>query len=126
MRFTYDQAILQRFPSIRGGILFVRGLQSGLAASDLAREYALEQERVKTRLGDSSLADLPSIAAWRRAFSTFGVKPTQYRSAAESLLRRLTKKGDIPSINRYVDLGNMVSIRHALPVAVIDAAGIAG
>jgi DNA/RNA-binding domain of Phe-tRNA-synthetase-like protein len=32
----------------------------------------------------------------------------------------LTKKGDIPSINLLVDLGNLVSIRYALPVAVFD------
>ena len=39
------------------------------------------------------------------------------RSAAEALLRRLTKQGSIPSINTLVDIGNLVSIRYALPVA---------
>ena len=52
--------------------------------------------------------------------------PTQYRSAAEALLRRLTKQGDIPSINTLVDLGNLVSIRYALPVAVFDTRAISG
>ena len=33
----------------------------------------------------------------------FGVDPTQHRTAAEALLRRLTKKGDIPSINMIKD-----------------------
>jgi len=54
------------------------------------------------------------------------VDPTQYRSAAEALLRRLTKKGDIPSINLLVDLGNLVSIRYALPVAVFDTRALQG
>ncbi|MBO0791155.1 MAG: hypothetical protein J2P36_09420, partial [Ktedonobacteraceae bacterium] len=63
---------------------------------------------------------------WRSVFRGFGVEPTQYRGAAEALLRRLTKKGDIPSINALVDLGNLVSIRYALPVAVIDARDIRG
>jgi DNA/RNA-binding domain of Phe-tRNA-synthetase-like protein len=63
---------------------------------------------------------LPSLAAWRRAFRAFGVDPTAYRSAAEALLRRLTKQGSIPSINALVDIGNLVSIRYALPVAVFD------
>ena len=43
-----------------------------------------------------------------------------------ALLRRLTKQGSIPSINTLVDVGNLVSIRHALPVAVFDLASIAG
>jgi DNA/RNA-binding domain of Phe-tRNA-synthetase-like protein len=72
------------------------------------------------------LSELPSIAAWRRAFSQFGVKPTQYRSACEALLRRLTKQGDIPSINTLVDIGNLVSIRYALPVAVFDTQAVQG
>src|SRR5262249_24391107 len=50
----------------------------------------------------------------------------QCRSAAEALLRRLTKKGDIPSINLLVDLGNLVSIRYALQVAVFDTRALQG
>lgn len=85
-----------------------------------------EQQVVLERLGGRPLADLPSLAAWRRAFTQFGAKPTQYRSAAEALIRRLTKQGDIPSINTLVDIGNLVSIRYALPVAAVDLSGIAG
>jgi DNA/RNA-binding domain of Phe-tRNA-synthetase-like protein len=69
---------------------------------------------------------VPSLAAWRRAFRAFGVDPTAYRSAAEALLRRLTKQGSIPSIGTLVDLGNLVAIRYALPVAVFDLASVAG
>ncbi len=54
------------------------------------------------------------------------MEPTQYRSSAEALLRRLTKKGDIPCINLLVDLGNLVSIRYALPVAVFDTRTLQG
>jgi DNA/RNA-binding domain of Phe-tRNA-synthetase-like protein len=41
------------------------------------------------------------------------------------LLRRLAKQGDIPSISTLVDIGNLVSIRYAVPVAVFDRAGVA-
>ena len=77
-------------------------------------------------LGDRPVGTLPSIAAWRRAFAAFGVEPTRYRNAAEALLRRLTKHGEIPSVGTLVDIGNLVSIRYALPVAVLDLAGVAG
>ncbi len=73
-------------------------------------------------MGEGGPADRPSIKAWRSVFTAFGVKPTQHRNAAEALLRRLALHGDIPSINPVVDLGNLVSIRHALPVAVFDLA----
>ena len=72
------------------------------------------------------LSEIPSLKAWRATFSGFGVKPTQYGNAAEALLRRLTKQGDIAAINPLVDLANMVSIRWRMPVAVFDQAVATG
>lgn len=54
------------------------------------------------------------------------MEPTQYRCAAEALLRRLTKQRSVPSINTLVDVGNLVSIRYGLPVAVFDQAAVSG
>jgi DNA/RNA-binding domain of Phe-tRNA-synthetase-like protein len=124
--FRYDAAIVERFPSIVGGVIHAIGVRGGAAPAGLSEAFALEEEAVRARLGETPLSELPALAAWRRAFRAFGVDPTQYRSAAESLLRRLTKQGDLPSINVLVDLANLVSIRHALPVAVFDLRAVAG
>ncbi len=118
--FRYDAALLERFPQTRGAIIHARGLQGGASSAELKELYAQEQAATLARIGDQPLSALPTIAAWRRCFSGFGLRPTQYRSAVEALLRRLTKQGDIPSINRLVDIGNLVSIRHELPIAVFD------
>ncbi len=126
MLFRYDPDLLARYPDIRGGVIHARGLQGGPTPPDLLAAYEAQQAATLARLGDTPLSDVPSLAAWRRAFSAFGVKPTQYRSAAEALLRRLTKQGDIPSLNLLVDIGNLVSIRHALPVAVFDLRATTG
>ncbi len=124
--FQYSDDLLARFPTIRGGVIWARGLRNGPAPPALTDAFAAEQRATLERIGDTPLAELPSLATWRRAFRDFGVKPTQYRSAAEALLRRLAKKGDIPSINLLVDLGNLVSIRYALPVAFFDRRGMQG
>jgi DNA/RNA-binding domain of Phe-tRNA-synthetase-like protein len=124
--FGYAPEIIERYPTIRAGVLHATSLANGPSPPALSAAYVAEQRAVLERLEGAALADLPSIAAWRRAFSAFGAKPTQYRSAVEALLRRLTKQGDIPSINTLVDIGNLVSIRHAVPVAVFDLAGIDG
>lgn len=102
------------------------GLANEPSPAELLEEYRLEQQAVIERLRATPIADLPSISAWRRVFTSFGAKPTQYRNAAEALLRRLSKHSDIPSISSLVDAGNLVSIRYAMPVAVLDQAGIAG
>ncbi len=118
--FQYHADILARYPNVVGGVILAHGLTNGPTPERLLTAYQAEQRATLERLGDTPLSKLASLSAWRTAFRTFGVEPTQYRGAAEALLRRLTKKGDIPSINTLVDIGNLVSIRYALPVAVID------
>ena len=124
--FEYDPDLLVRFPRTIGGVLLGHGLHNGPTPPALLERYQAEQRSVAARLGDTPLSQLAAISAWRAVFSGFGVEPTKYRSAPESLLRRLTKKGDIPSINLLVDLGNLVSIRYALPVAVFDTRQVTG
>lgn len=124
--FQYTPEILERFPNVIGGVILGRGLQNGPTAGALQQEYIAEQEAVKQRIGNTPLSQIPSLVAWREAFRGFGVDPTRYRSASESLLRRLTKKGDIPTINTLVDIGNLISIRYGLPVAVIDPGRLEG
>ena len=124
--FRYDAAVIERFPTVVGGVIVAAGLANGRASAALADEYHAEMAAAIERIGATPLSELPQLAAWRRVFRGFGVDPTQYRSAAEAHLRRLTKQGDVPSINTLVDLANLVSIRHALPVAVFDRRGIAG
>ncbi len=124
--FGYDAAVLERFPAIVGGVLHATGLSNGPSRSELRDEYRKEQQEVAARLATTPIAELASIGAWRRTFTGFGVKPTQHRVAAEALLRRLHKKGDIPFISTLVDIANLVSIRHAVPVAVFDQAHVSG
>jgi DNA/RNA-binding domain of Phe-tRNA-synthetase-like protein len=124
--FAYDSSLLERYPTIHAGVIHATGLANGPASPELSDEYRAEQDATQQRLDGIALAEVPSLAAWRRAFSAFGVKPTQYRNAAEALLRRLTKHGDIPSINTLVDIGNIVSIRYAMPVACFDQAAVTG
>jgi DNA/RNA-binding domain of Phe-tRNA-synthetase-like protein len=71
-------------------------------------------------------SDLPEVSAWRRAYAQMGLKPTQYRSAAEALLRRFRKEDDLPRLHPLVDLCNAISLAFALPVAVFDLAGVDG
>ena len=124
--FVYDAAITKRFPTIRAGLIHATGLANGPATTGLVTTFQEGQRDAIAQLRMTPLAELPSIAAWRRAFAQFGTKPTQHRNAAESLLRRLSKQGEIPGINTLVDIGNLVSIRHALPVAMFDLAHISG
>ena len=123
--FQYDAQITENYPNLVGGVLVAQGMTNAQTSPALLEIYIAEQATVKARIGATPLSEISSLGAWRRAFSAFGVSPTKYRSAAEALLRRLTKKGDIPCINTLVDIGNLVSIRYGLPVAIFDTSSIA-
>jgi DNA/RNA-binding domain of Phe-tRNA-synthetase-like protein len=124
--FAYDPAITERYPGIHAAVIHVTGVVNGPSPPQLLAEYRDQQRAAGERAAGTPLAELPSIAAWRRAFTAFGAKPTQYRNAAEALLRRLDKQGEIPSLSALVDMGNLVSIRFALPVAAFDLDRVAG
>jgi DNA/RNA-binding domain of Phe-tRNA-synthetase-like protein len=124
--FQYHSEIVAQYPQVVGGVIIANGLQNAVTPANLAERYLAGQQTVAERIGATPLSEIASLAAWRQAFRKFGTDPTKYRSAAEALLRRLTKKDYIPSINTLVDIGNLVSIRYALPVAVFNTAAIRG
>jgi DNA/RNA-binding domain of Phe-tRNA-synthetase-like protein len=125
-RFGYDHEIVEQFPNVVGGVIHADGVTNRPAPAELTAAFGAEQASVLQRIGETPLSELPTLAAWRSTFRSFGVNPTKYRSAAEALLRRLTKQGELPSINALVDLANLVSIRYALPVAVFDQREVTG
>ncbi len=100
--FRYDAAILDRYPGLVGGVIHASGVHNGPTPPPLAAAFRDEAEAVRARIGATPLSELPELAVWRAVFRDFRVDPTQYRSAAEALLRRLTKQGELPSIGTLV------------------------
>jgi DNA/RNA-binding domain of Phe-tRNA-synthetase-like protein len=123
MFFRHHEEIRRAFPQLVVGVVYVQGVDS---SRDVSQEIATLVEAARVRHGESVESELPAIQAWRRAFATLGLKPTQYRCAAESLLRRLRIEGHLPSVHPLVDLCNGVSILYAVPIAVFDLAKVCG
>jgi DNA/RNA-binding domain of Phe-tRNA-synthetase-like protein len=104
------------------GVLVVEGIRPDVEVEALLAGWHV---RARERLRDRSESELAEVAAWRRAYARMGLKPTQYRSAAEALLRRFRREGLVPRLHPLVDLCNAVSLAFALPVAVFDLSKIA-
>lgn len=121
-QFRYASDIRTRFPRLRSGALLVRNIEAKADASTaISRLTAIADQR----LAAANEGELPEIQAWRRAYSTMGLKPTQYRCASEALLRRYRKEGLLPALHPLIDLCNAVSLAFAIPVAVFDTGQIA-
>lgn len=122
MYFYHTSDVWQQFPQLVPGLLVVDGLHAQPAVADRLEPW---YERARARLRGHTEAEFVEIAAWRRAYAQMGLKPTQYRSAAEALLRRFRREDDVPRLHPLVDLCNAVSLAFALPVAALDLDQIA-
>jgi DNA/RNA-binding domain of Phe-tRNA-synthetase-like protein len=123
MYFCHSPKIKEAFPQVVAGVLVFDGIHPQADAGvHVERWYRGARER----LDRGPESEMPEIAAWRRAYSQMGLKPTKYRSAAEALLRRFKRENDLPRLHPLVDFCNAVSIAFALPVAVFDLAGVDG
>jgi DNA/RNA-binding domain of Phe-tRNA-synthetase-like protein len=123
MHFQHAGEIWRDFPELVPGVLLAGAISPDVpAGSSIARFTAL----ARSRLAEAPESEFPEIQAWRRVFARMGLKPTQYRCAAESLLRRLRKEGALPRLHPLVDLCNAVSLAFAIPVAVFDVSKITG
>jgi DNA/RNA-binding domain of Phe-tRNA-synthetase-like protein len=121
--FAHSPAIWRQFPELVPGVLVAADIRPDVEVGALLTPW---HERARERLRQGPESELPEVAAWRRAYARMGLKPTQYRSAAEALLRRLRREGGVPGLHPLVDLCNAVSLAFALPVAVFDVARVAG
>ena len=117
MYFYHTTEIWLQFPQLVPGLMVVDGIHPELHAEASLQPWF---QRAHERLSKGSESQMPEIAAWRRAYSQMGLKPSKYRSAAEALLRRFKRESDLPRLHPLVDLCNAVSIAFALPVAVFD------
>ena len=122
MDFQHSARLWGDFPALVPGVLYAEGIDRDVEVGVRADRFAAV---AKARLADGPESELPEIQAWRRAFTQMGLKPTQYRCAAESLLRRFRKEGSLPRLHPLVDLCNAVSLAFAIPVAVLDAGQVA-
>lgn len=123
MHFSHSEDIWRDYPELVAGVVVAGGISADVEVGARIAEF---EAIAWSRLAAGSEGELPEIQAWRRAFARLGLRPTQYRCAAEALLRRYRKEGFLPRIHPLIDLCNAVSLAFAIPVAVLDRAKIAG
>ncbi len=121
MHFGHSETLWQEFPQLVPAVLVLDPIEPVVDLEDRLEPWL---RRARERLAKGPEAEMPEIAAWRRAYSQMGLKPTKYRSAGEALLRRFKREGELPRLHSVIDLCNAMSLAFALPVAVFDLAHV--
>lgn len=117
MYFYHSDTVWNRFPNLAAMAMILGNVRT---SSTKTADIDDTLDRVAARLETTSEGETPSIQAWRQAYAAMGFKPTQYRCAAEALLRRYRKDRHLPRLHPLIDALNAESMNAAIPIAVFD------
>jgi DNA/RNA-binding domain of Phe-tRNA-synthetase-like protein len=116
LTYSIADEVFTRFPEYRRGVVLANGVKNGASSNELVKILRGEEASARGRLNIDTLTAEPRLISWREAFRQLGYKPGDFRPSIEALLRRVLRDQELPSISALVDIGNIVSLRHLLPV----------
>jgi len=117
----FTNEVFTNAPDLYVGLIitpYVTNLDKDTAVHTLLTH--MEQVILNSGVQRDSISELPTIAAWRKVYSQFGIKPSRYPCAAESLIRRVIEQGSLPRMNTLVNLCNAISLKVRIPIAACD------
>jgi DNA/RNA-binding domain of Phe-tRNA-synthetase-like protein len=92
--------------------------------------FAEERDRAIARIitlhAGRPTTDIPGVAETRALFHALDVDPTKTRPSSEALLRRVLQEKGLPEVNPAVDVCNLCSLEHQLPLGLYDRDRIRG
>ena len=126
IRLLVSEDIFRAFPDALIGVAAFSGVDNAGESAEVTAALRAEEDRAAAAFAGASIPDHPRIAPWRAAYRAFGAKPKDHPSSIENLVRRVSKGGRLPHVNKLVDLYNAVSLRHLVPVGGEDLAAVQG
>jgi DNA/RNA-binding domain of Phe-tRNA-synthetase-like protein len=123
---TVREEIFSAFPEVRIGVAAFQGVDNAGERPDLTESLRREEAETVRRIGGAPVSEHPRVVPWREAYRAFGAKPKDHPSSIENLMRRVAKGQPLRSVSPLVDLYNVVSLRHLLPVGGEDLAAVEG
>jgi DNA/RNA-binding domain of Phe-tRNA-synthetase-like protein len=125
VRISIDPSIIDLYPDLQVGIVGVWGATNDQTPDALTTLLRDAERTVRKRVHDPVNA-LPEVAVWQNAHKRFGGKPNRYAPSLQALVKRVLKGDAVPTINPLVDLYNVISLVHLLPVGGEDLDTVRG
>ena len=120
MHITIED-VADAFPRYRVAVVVAEDLSiAPERPAALDAQIAASEAAARADLAGQELSQIPGVAAWRAAYKAFGIKQTRYRSSVERLVKNVLAGRPLARVNTFVDLYNMVSLRHVLPLGADD------
>jgi DNA/RNA-binding domain of Phe-tRNA-synthetase-like protein len=114
--YSISPDIFDKYPGYARGVVLAFDVHNSPSNATLIQMLRDAEDCVRQQANIETIAEHPRIKAWREAYKAFGAKPSEFRSSVEAMARRALRNDQLPSINALVDIGNIVSLQHLLPV----------
>ncbi len=116
LTYSISKEIFDRYPGYCRGVVMAFDVHNGPSPEQLVQMLREAESCVRRQTTIENIAEHPRIKSWREAYKAFGAKPSEYRSSVEAMARRALRGDPLPSINTLVDIGNIISLEHLVPV----------
>jgi len=114
--YFISQDIFDKFPGYRHGVVLAHGVHNPPSPPELVAALRQAEQELRGKLSPETIISHPRIAAWREAYRSLGVKPSEFRPSVEALARRVLKGDPLPTISTLVDIGTLASIQNLMPI----------
>ncbi len=115
IEFKVEDRVFEMFPEFLSGIVVCKEIDNTGVDEDIMRMLRTAEESNRKEFDLEDLGSIPYFKEWRRAYSSFGVDPTKFKSSSEALARRAIKGNLVPHINKLVDSYNFISLKYHTP-----------
>jgi DNA/RNA-binding domain of Phe-tRNA-synthetase-like protein len=120
IRFEVDR------PGLSISLIILEDLKVGISSSSF-EEYEKETfEEIRSQMTLEDAKDDPIFRSYRDLYWTFGMDPTKLRVSSEAVTRRILKGLNLWRISDIVDIVNLASAYHKIPISLIDASKLKG
>lgn len=125
VKFSISEEIRRLWPDTVLGIVRYK---ARIAPSGEALLTAFDQtvSQLAAKYDMPDIAQLPHVQSTREAYKALGKSPTEYRCAAEAMLRRIAKGNGLYRINNCVEVNNIISVRSGYSIGSYDLKNLDG
>ena len=116
LNYSIASQVFDKFPHYCRGVVLAFDVKNGPSSPRLIELLRQAEASVRAQTSLEAISEHPRIKPWREAYKAFGAKPSEYRSSIEAMARRVLRHDALPGINALVDIGNLISLQHLLPV----------
>lgn len=107
-------------------VVLLEDLKFGKSTSEFEEYEQSIFRKIRSKNNLEELRNDPLLQSYRSLHWAYGIDPTKKRGSSEAVLRRILQGENLWRISNLVDIVNLASAYHKIPIGLIDADKIKG